>query len=169
MNVLIINTLTDSYEEVNQIIEKFKMHNIEHCVVDANDSIKTCEGCYHCLFVDPGKCKLQDGFEEILKLFIKYDSVIFICNTVFDIFDSNGKKILERFLPIVTIISTYVDGEIRNTPRYNKKYHFGAIYMGDADDKFLNHWFKRASSQLGADALGAYHFSKSEELLKCIL
>ena len=46
-----------------------------------------------------------------------------ICNTVFDIFDSNGKKILERFLPIVTLISTYVDGEIRNTPRYNKKYH----------------------------------------------
>ncbi len=169
MSLLIINTLGENSKAAIEAIGHITKACSDCEIINiCSENINNCEGCYHCLLVNPGVCRIKDDFEKILKLFMKCDNIIFISKTTFGFIDFQTKKILERFLPIVTFFSEYRNNELRNIRRYKKDYSFGIIYEGEADKEYTNYWFERASSQLGATCLGVYPISETKELIKCI-
>ena len=78
------------------------------------------------------------------------------------------KNIIDRMLPLVTMGIHIVDGQCRHIPRYDKKFRFGLVYSGVADNDYLNYWMERVMLNFGGESLGAYPVSDVKGVVSCI-
>lgn len=169
MNLLIINTLEEDnpivQEIVNYLTEKISAYQVFHT---ESMKIAPCIGCNACWLKTPGICSLKDDYEQILKAYLQYDTTIIISDTALGFVRYKAKNIVDRMLPLGTMYTHIVNGQMRHIPRYDKKYRFGLIYSGIADALYINQWLERVALNFNGISIGAFPVEKYREVSLCI-
>lgn len=167
--LLIVNVLPEHDPAADAAIVEARCGTLEVRIVHAYErGFHPCVGCNACWLVTPGRCALHDGYEELLREYLAADAVFFLCGTSLSFVDYRMKNLIDRLLPLVTMNICFVDGQSRHVPRYNKRYRFGLLYSGQADEAYLNRWMDRVMLNFGGESLGAWPMMKTKEALSCI-
>lgn len=168
MSLLIINTLEEdnpvTQEVINCLIKKTSTYKIFHT---EKMKILPCIGCNACWLKTPGICSLKDDYEQILKAYLQYDTTLFISGTSLGFISCKVKNIVDRMLPLATMYTYIVDGQMRHIPRYEKQYRFGLVYYGIADTTYIGQWLERFALNFNGISIGAFPIEKCEEVLLC--
>lgn len=166
---MIINTLDEHnpivQEMIHNLTEKASAYQIFHT---ENMKIAPCIGCNACWLKTPGVCALKDDYEQILKAYLQYDAEIILCDTALGFVRYKAKNMVDRMLPLATMYTHIVDGQMRHVPRYDKKYRFGLIYSGVADEGYMNQWLERVALNFDGVSVGAFPAEKYREVSLCI-
>lgn len=169
MSILIINTLEENNPAAKSTIRalaaKTSLHTIFHT---ANMKISPCIGCNACWLKTPGICAVKDDYEQILKAWLQHDTTIIISDTALGFIRYPAKNIIDRILPLATMYTHIVDGQMRHIPRYEKQYRLGIVYAGTADKEYMEQWLKRVALNLNGISLGAFPIEKCQEVSLCI-
>lgn len=170
MRLAIVNTLPPENGAVQKAIGELAASAAEYKIIHTqNLRIEPCIGCNACWLKTPGICAIKDDYEELLKLYLQYDAVIFLTGTALGFVNHQMKNIIDRVLPLATMYICFTDRQLRHVMRYDKKVCFGLLYSGKADDTYLNHWLERVVLNLDGKSMGAFPISRSKEVLSCIL
>lgn len=169
MNLLIINTLEENLPEVKSAIHDLSARTSECKVFHTlGMKISPCIGCNACWLRTPGICALKDDYEQILKAYPQSDAILLISGTSFGFINHKAKNIVDRMLPLVTMYTRIVDGQMRHIPRYEKRYRFGLVYSGLMDTSYIDQWLKRAALNFNGTSIGAFPIQACGEVSLCI-
>lgn len=78
------------------------------------------------------------------------------------------KNIVDRILPLATMYTCFVEGQMRHVPRYDKMFRFGLLYSGEAYGEYLNLWLERVAINMHGTSMGVFPIEKSREVMSCI-
>lgn len=146
---------------IGRLISKEPQHQIFHT---EEMKISPCVGCNFCWLRTPGVCAIKDDYQQLLQAYLKYDVTVFITGTALGFVNYQMKNIVDRILPLATMYTTVVDGEMRHVPRYKRQYRFALLYSGEADDAYLNRWLHRVAINMNGLSLGAFPIEKEVSL-----
>ena len=167
--ILLVNTLPENDLSVSNVVQALESEDNKVQVFYAYEkNFRPCVGCNVCWLITPGVCSQRDGYDELLKAYLANDAVIFLSGTTLNFVDCKMKNIIDRMLPLVTMGIHIVDGQCRHIPRYDKKFRFGLVYSGVADNEYLNYWMERVTLNFGGESLGAYPVSDVKGASACI-
>lgn len=168
MSLLIINTLEENVpaakDAISNLSAKTSLHTIFHTT---NMRITPCIGCNACWLKTPGICAVKDDYEQILKACLQHDTTIIISDTSLGFISYKAKNIVDRMLPLATMYTHVVDGQMRHIPRYEKKFRFGLVYSGVADIGYMEQWLRRFALNFNGVSIGAYPIEKCREVSLC--
>ena len=82
--------------------------------------ISPCIGCNACWLKTPGVCSVKDDYEQILIAYLQHDATVIITDTSLGFIRYRAKNIVDRMLPLATMYTCIVDGQMRHVPRYEK-------------------------------------------------
>ena len=168
-NLLVVNALHEDDPAAQAAIQALKSASPNVQVIHAYEkNFRPCVGCNVCWLVTPGICAITDGYEELLKAYLQYDTVLFLSGTTLNFVDHRMKNLIDRLLPLVTMYIRIADGQCRHVPRYDKKFRFGLMYKGVADRAYLKRWMERVMLNFDGESLGAYPIENAEEVFSCI-
>lgn len=169
MSILIINTLEENdpaaQNAIRVLTAKTSGHTIFHT---AKMNISPCIGCNACWLKTPGVCAVKDDYEQILKALLQHDAAFIITDTSLGFIRYKAKHIVDRMLPLGTMYTCFVDGQMRHIPRYEKRYRLGIVYAGAADKEYLEQWLERVALNFDGISLGAFPVEKCQEVSLCI-
>lgn len=97
----------------------------------------------------------------------RIDTTIIISDTSLGFISYKAKNIVDRMLPLATMYTHIVDGQMRHVPCYDKEYRFGIVYSGNADIKYLEQWLGRFALNFDEISIGAFTIEKCREVLPC--
>lgn len=168
MSLLIINTLSEAdpaaQEAICSLAGKAAEYRVFHT---AKMQIAPCIGCNACWLRTPGICALKDDYEQILKAYLEYDAIIFISGTSLGFIDHKMKNLIDRAIPLATMYTHVVNGQMRHIPRYDKVFRFGLIYTGAADQEYLELWLARFALNFNGVSIGTFPAGKCGEVALC--
>lgn len=118
--------------------------------------IAPCIGCNSYWLRTPGICALKDDYDQILKAYLEYDATIFISGTSLGFIDYKMKNLIDWAIPLATMYTHIVNGQMRHIPRYDKVFHFGLIYTGAVDREYLELWLARFALNFNGISIGAF-------------
>lgn len=169
MSLLIVNTLPPEDAGAAAAIAQLGRGR-ESCRVIATAGLRLapCCGCNDCWLVTPGLCRLKDDYPQLLQAYLQYDDIIFISNTALGFVDYTMKNIVDRVLPLFEMYLFFKDGQMRHVPRYDRKWRFGLLYAGQAEQDYLRQWLERFCVNMLSESLGAYPLEQAGEVAKCI-
>lgn len=169
MSLLIVNTLPKDDENAWSAIHTLSSGTADCNVIHVYErEFSPCVGCNACWLRTPGVCAIRDGYDELLKAYLHYDATVFLCGTALNFVDHRMKHVIDRVLPLATMYTCIVDGQCRHVPRYDKRFRFGLLYSGAADNAYLNRWMKRVMLNFMGESLGAYPMEQAKEVLPCM-
>ena len=123
MSTLVINTLPEADERVQKALSVLEAGRETIQVIHTQElSIKPCIGCNACWIKTPGVCAIKDDYEQILEAFMQHEKVIYIVGTVFGFMNHQGKNVIDRILPLITMHVQIVGKEMRHVMRYDRKW-----------------------------------------------
>ena len=77
MSLLIINTMSEDDASAQNCIQQLIKDKQDYKVIHTeNMKISPCIGCNVCWLKTPGICAIKDDYEEILKAYLQYDTVL---------------------------------------------------------------------------------------------
>ena len=77
MSLLIINTMSEDDASAQNCIQQLIKDKQDYKVIHTeNMKISPCIGCNVCWLTTPGICAIKDDYEEILKAYLQYDTVL---------------------------------------------------------------------------------------------
>ena len=165
MSLLMINTLDENDPAVKAVIDalsaKTSLHTVFHT---ENMKIMPCIGCNSCWLKTPGICALKDDYEQILKACLEHDTTIILSDTSLGFIRYKAKNIVDRMLPLGTMYTHIVDGQMRHIMRYEKKMRLGILYSGEADREYLQQWLQRVALNYDGISIGAFPVEKCGEV-----
>jgi multimeric flavodoxin WrbA len=107
---LILNTLADG-TIAHQLQSKLASEKVNAEVIDTSGmKISHCIGCNYCFLKTPGVCAIKDDYEQILKKLAHSDMAWLISDTHFGFINSNGKKVMDRVLPLLNMGLEFREG-----------------------------------------------------------
>lgn len=109
----------------------------EDCeIVSDNGKIKPCVGCFGCWNKDPGKCVMNDGYENMGYLIHHAKEVIVISRYTYGGVSSFVKNVFDRSLSYVLPHFEIFDGESHHKKRYEEEKPYTFIFYGhDLSDR----------------------------------
>ena len=131
-------------------------------------NIHPCIGCNDCWLKTPGRCAIRDDYEELLKAYLHYDTILYLSGTALGFVHHPMKNIVDRILPLATMYTCFVDGQMRHVPRYQKSFRFALLYEGEADRAYLSRWLERVALNMHGTSLGTFPLSAAKEAALCI-
>ncbi len=165
MSVLIINTLPQDEPAAQKAIQSLTAKDPVHKVFHTEHMrISPCIGCNNCWLRTPGVCSIKDDYEEILKAYLQYDTIVLLAGTALGFVSYKAKNVIDRILPLDTMYICVVDDEARHVPRYDKKYRIALLYAGEADREYLSYWLSRVALNLAGESIGAFPIEACEEV-----
>lgn len=169
MSLLIINTLPENDEEAIEAIKKLSAVTDKVKVVNTYGmNIMHCTGCNVCMIEKPGVCCKNDDYDDVARLFFKYDNIIFIVDTEMNFMSYKAMRLFERRYCFVIVYSELRNGQIRHPSRYAKEFNIGILYKGKADKEMLNSWLDLYVDHFSDKSLGAFQLENVKEAIECI-
>lgn len=160
MSLLIVNTLPAEEETARRAIRLLKPDKVWETTTMR---LLPCLGYNDCWLKTPGICAIKDDYPELLKGYLAYDATIFLAGTALGFVDYRMKNLTDRLLPLATMYTQFVDGEMRHVSWYDKHYRFGLLYNGEADGVYLNRWLARTALNMNGVSLGAFPIEQAKE------
>ncbi len=157
---LVLNTIGESVD--NDMIRAL-IPNQEVEIIDTSDmKIAHCMGCNQCWLKTPGVCAIKDDYESILKKLVQVDNLWLVSDTRFGFLDHNGKRMMDRIMPMLNMTIGFRDGWMRHELRYHAL-NIGLLYKGNAEQTMMEDWCKRTAANIGGHSLGAIALEKIPE------
>lgn len=166
MSLLIVNALPAEEESAQKAIRLLKPDKVLEV---ATMRLLPCLGCNDCWLKTLGICAINDDYPELLKGYLAFDATIFLAGTALGFVNYRMKNLADRLLPLATMYTCFVEGEMRHVPRYDKRYRFGLLYKGEADKNYLNRWLERTALNMNGVSLGAFPIGQAEKAFSCTL
>ncbi len=168
-SLVVVNTLPKSDSAVQTAIGALTAKAETSEAIHTEDmKISPCVGCNSCWLKTPGVCAIRDDYEAILRAILRYDTAILIAGTALGFIDHRAKNIVDRILPLATMYTHVVDGQMRHVSRYDKHFRFGLLYAGAGDRKYLTYWMERFALNFGGDNLGVFPMEEAGEVSLCV-
>ncbi|MCQ4022381.1 flavodoxin family protein [Ruminococcus sp. zg-924] len=168
-SLLVVNTLPKNDPAVQAAIGALTAKAETGEVMHTEDmKIQPCVGCNFCWLKTPGVCAIRDDYEALLRALLRYDTAVLIAGTALGFLDHRAKHIVDRTLPLATMYTHVVDGQMRHIPRYDKRFRFGLLYAGAGEREYLTYWMKRFALNLGGNSLGAFPIEEAGEVSLCV-
>lgn len=158
---VVLNTLANT-AVATQLVERLDTVQEVQVFHTSTMQISHCMGCTHCLLKTPGVCAIKDDYVQILRALAHSQNLWLITGTSFGFMNAQGKKVMDRVLPLLNMGLEFRDGQMRHTLRYGAL-NVGVVYQGNADESLLDFWSRRAAMNLGGISLGAYSAAKIGE------
>ncbi len=95
--------------------------------------IRQCVGCWDCWVKTPGRCRLPDDQEGLLRRVIEVDRVVFAAPLVMGYPSALLKRSLERFIPLLHPYITLINGECHHHKRYEHYPDLALLLEREAD------------------------------------
>ena len=78
-NLLIVSVLSEDDPAAQETIQSLKRTVADVQVIHAYErNFRPCVGCNACWLMTPGICAVKDGYEELLKAYLQYETVLFL-------------------------------------------------------------------------------------------
>ena len=133
-------------EEFQKIYEKLKVEVIEKKIkksrnwienneeevkiISDENKIKNCTGCFCCWIKNPGRCILEDGYENLAELYSKAEKIIIISKCCYGTYSPFVKNVLDRSIPYLLPFFKLKDNEMHHTIRYKRKLFMEVYFYG---------------------------------------
>ena len=168
MSLLIINTLEENdplvKDAIRDLSAKTSLYTIFHTM---EMKIAPCIGCNACWLKTPGICAINDNYEKILKACLQHGTTIIISDTSLGFISYKAKNIVDRMLPLATMYTHIVNGQMRHIPRYEKRFQFGLVYSGVADIEYMEQWLERFALNFNGVSIGVFPIERCGEVSLC--
>jgi len=162
---LLISTLSDDSHTFKTIHKEFQQHiSLLESVSTHRMKISHCIGCNDCWVSTPGICCIKDDYEQLLIKILQADCVVFLTETNFGFVCSQMKNLIDRILPLATMHLKFQNGQMRHYSRYGRQPDMALVYVGSADNDYLNFWLSRVQKNLHGNSFGAYKIDDRERL-----
>ena len=133
-------------EQFEKIYEKLKVEVIEKKIkksrnwienneeevkiISDENKIKNCTGCFCCWIKNPGRCILEDGYENLAELYSKAEKIIIISKCCYGTYSPFVKNVLDRSIPYLLPFFKLKNNEMHHTIRYKKKLFLEVYFYG---------------------------------------
>lgn len=111
-----------------------------------------CTGCSYCSYITPGKCRIPDNTDFMIKSFLSSDYVIFATPVVMANVTGLMKNFIDRLTPLFEPYYEAADGEISRKIRHQKIPKFLVISttnMPDTSDfEIISLFFKKLAHSM---------------------
>ena len=169
MNLLIINTTAENDIETQTAINKLTEKADKYKVINTSElNISHCTGCCACMLDTPGKCCLNDDYEEIFLSLFEYENIVFVSDIALGFINHKTINVIQRMFPLVTVLSCFENGKILHTPRYDMALKLALLYKGSANEKILTKWFDKYAEHFSSVSVGVFSINDFEEVYRCI-
>lgn len=155
---IVLNTLeTDvTSEQLRPLIKAEEMEVVN----TSGMKISHCMGCNQCWLKTPGVCVIKDDYEMIIKKLVGAENLWLISNTHFGFINWQGKRVMDRLMPLLNMYIEMRDGWERHQLRYHAL-NVGLLYTGQGDQQLLGEWCERTAANISGHSLGAFRIEDS--------
>jgi multimeric flavodoxin WrbA len=101
-----------------------------------------CLGCFGCWVKTPGICVEADGGGEIVKAIIRSDVTVLFTPVTFGGYSPELKKMVDRFVQLISPFFEMDHGEVHHTPRYARRPRLVTVGVQRHPDPYEAHIFK---------------------------
>jgi multimeric flavodoxin WrbA len=84
------------------------------------EKIAYCLGCFECWTKTPGRCRIDDGGQDVAASYIQADSVFYVTSITFGSYSSALKKAVDRIICLIEPFFRQIDGETHHHARYDR-------------------------------------------------
>lgn len=103
----------------------------ENEVIENNDRIHNCIGCFNCWVKTPGKCVILDGFEEMGKKLSRCTELIIVSQCVYGSTSPFVKNVMDRAISYIHPNFCNRAGEMHHQRKYSNKIKITAYLYGE--------------------------------------
>ena len=126
-----MNILIHDVEDIGHIL---KNNQNEITVISDNGKIKPCMCCFGCWIKTPGKCVINDGYNNIGMLMSKCDRMIIISQCFYGGYSPFVKNVIDRSVSYFLPTLKTKNGETFHPKRYNNTIALTVYFYGDISD-----------------------------------
>jgi multimeric flavodoxin WrbA len=141
----------------------------EITIISDNGKIIPCLCCYGCWIETPGKCVLNDEYNNMGALMSKCDRMIIISQCFYGGYSPFVKNVLDRCVPYLLPYLETKNGETHHPKRYDNAIALTVYFYGDISDAEKETAKKLVKSHLSMVEKTEVYFYKSIEEIKEIL
>ncbi len=105
-------------------------------VVANNGKIKKCVGCFGCWIKTPGKCVINDGYQDMGAKIGAAEKLVIISRCVFGSYSPFVKNVFDRSISYVLPDFEIRNGEMHHCSRYDNKLKISAYFYGEGLTEF---------------------------------
>lgn len=103
----------------------------EYRIIRPDSHVRNCMGCFGCWVKTPGKCIMNDGYENIGSYMAKCDELIFISRCCYGSLSPFVKMIQDRSIPYNHPDFVIRNGEMHHKRRYDNTIKVSAYFYGE--------------------------------------
>jgi len=116
-------------------IESFLENNRDEItVISDTGKIKPCQGCFNCWIKTPGKCVLNDGYNNMGELLSKCDRMIIISQCIYGGYSPFVKNVLDRSISYLLPYFKIENGITCHQKRYDNPVTLVVHFYGEISD-----------------------------------
>ena len=111
-------------------VEKFIGENDDIKVISNNNSIRNCMGCFGCWIKTPGKCVINDDYQNMGALLGAAENVIVISRCFYGGYSPFVKNVMDRSIPYLLPFFKIKQNETHHKQRYHNRFNFIVCFYG---------------------------------------
>jgi len=161
MNILV--------HDVKNIEQYLKNNQDEITVISDNGKIIPCICCFGCWVKTPGKCVLNDDYNNMGELMSKCDRMIIISQCIYGGYSPFVKNVFDRCVSYLLPYLKTKNGETHHPKRYHNVIALTVYFYGDISDAEKETAKQFVKSQLSMFEETEVRFYKSFEEIKEVL
>lgn len=116
---------------IHDLLEENDFLHEAQDVINANEIIRPCIGCFGCWVKEPGQCVLKDSFSDTGKRLSQCEELIIISECVYGGFSPQVKNVMDRSISyILPFFRIRPDGMMHHQPRYKEQIHMSVYFYG---------------------------------------
>ena len=117
--------------DVNNIENFLKINHDEIIVISNDGNIKPCVCCFGCWIKTPGKCVIDDGYNNMGILLSKCNRIIVISQCFYGGYSPFVKNVFDRSIPYLLPYFKIKNGETHHIKRYNNAITLSVNFYGE--------------------------------------
>lgn len=116
-----------SKEQFESLFHDFGQKNY---IISDSGNIRACTGCFGCWIKTPGKCILNDGYDNMGALLAQADKVLVISKCYYGCYSPFVKNILDRSISYLLPFFKTKYGETHHKRRYKNEFQLSVYFYG---------------------------------------
>jgi hypothetical protein len=129
----VLGELSDLLRRDGSQTETFPLHEMK---------LAHCLGCFGCWLKTPGMCVEDDAGRQIARAVIQSDSTVFYTPVTFGGYSPDLKKMMDRFIQLISPYFQMDHGEVHHPPRYAHRPRFMMVGVQRHPNSREAHIFK---------------------------
>ncbi|WLD76962.1 NAD(P)H-dependent oxidoreductase [Mogibacterium neglectum] len=111
-------------------VDKFIGENDDIKIISNNSSIRSCMGCFGCWIKTPGKCVINDDYQNMGALLGAAENVIVISHCFCGGYSPFIKNVMDRSIPYLLPFFKIKQNETHHKQRYRNKFNLIVSFYG---------------------------------------